>query len=58
MEDRRDKAMTKDIIRTRLTWITSARGQQAERLTRQTLKIVNTFLMSPPINAHSNMSQR
>ena len=38
--------MTKDIIRKRLTWIITARGHQAERLSRKTLKIVNTFLMS------------
>jgi len=46
VNDRREQKMTKDIIRKRLTWIITARGHQAERLSRQTLKIVNTFLMS------------
>ena len=46
VNDRRGQSMTKDIIRKRLTWIITARGHQAERLSRQTLKIVNTFLMS------------
>ena len=45
--DNREGKPTKEIIRTRLIWIVTARGQQAERLTRQTLKIVNTYLMSP-----------
>lgn len=47
LEDRREFPMTKDIIRTRLTWIIAARGQQAERLARQSLKIVNSFLIPP-----------
>jgi len=46
VNDRRGQPITKDIIRKRLTWIITARGHQAERLSRQTLKIVNTFLMS------------
>ena len=45
VSDRREQPMTKDIIRMRLTWIITARGHKAERLSRKTLKIVNTFLM-------------
>jgi len=44
--DRRTLPMNKNIIRRRLMWITAARGHQAERFSRQFLKIVNTFLMS------------
>ena len=48
--DQRGHEFTKDIIRRRLNWITMARGHQAERVSRQILKIVNTYLMgrSPP----------
>jgi len=45
--DRRHLKMTKEIIRRRLTWIITARGHQVERVSRQTLIIVNTYLMSP-----------
>jgi hypothetical protein len=50
--DRRNTTMTKDMIRTRLVWIITARGQQAERVSRNTLKIVNTYLMSPLHRPH------
>lgn len=54
--DRRERTMTKEIIRTRLVWIITARGQQAERVSRQILKIVNTYLMSrPPQKVVSNV---
>jgi tRNA A64-2'-O-ribosylphosphate transferase len=54
--DRREVTMTKEIIRTRLVWIITARGQQAERVSRQILKIVNTYLMSrPPQKVVSNV---
>lgn len=51
LEDRRTETHTKQSIRTRLTWIITARGYQAERVSRQTLKIVNTYLMSPQTQA-------
>jgi tRNA A64-2'-O-ribosylphosphate transferase len=47
VEDRRTHPMNKAIVRKRLTWITAARGQEAERFSRQFLKIVHTYLMSP-----------
>ena len=56
VEDRRTATHTKTTIRTRLTWIITARGYQAERVSRQTLKIVNTYLMSPQIPERSRPS--
>jgi hypothetical protein len=47
VEDRRTHPMNKADVRKRLTWIITAREQQAERFSRQFLKIVNTYLMSP-----------
>lgn len=49
-EDRRGKVITKEHIRTRLVWIISARGYQIERVSRQTLKAVNTYMMSKDTN--------
>jgi hypothetical protein len=46
IRDGRTDRITKADIRTRLIWIISGRGHQAERVSRQMLKAVNTFLMS------------